>query len=348
MKKKFPDELFVGWSVSWVGFVGGMEGGMLLQATTEPVRATVCASMRVSAKRFLHEYVRECQPTDQRAAARLSEALQRLKASIDDNDVVLLVKPGGLCPFCNLAITLLRREQASKGFTLSVADLLHDEREGLKVMLASELGERILTYPIIFIKGVRVAGGFEELKSMQESADGLTPALSRERVEFAPPDLDGLFATLPGKSDRPRLFYQAGGGPWFTFQTLLFGNVLRLIALFQVLLLVLALVLYDKASSRAAAVVAGFVGADAALFVLFGPTPLEPLGALATLLMWRRRGSVASAVPYKFTFILYAAGCLANLPCAFGDGSSNCSLPHGRSLLTTLLVNSSILAIFRF
>ena len=50
-----------------------------------------------STRRFVVEYAREWQPTDERSAARLSEALGRLSASINSHDVTLLEKPGGRC-----------------------------------------------------------------------------------------------------------------------------------------------------------------------------------------------------------------------------------------------------------
>ena len=171
-----------------------------------------------------------------------------------------------------------------------MGDLLHDEREGLKAMRDADddPGERVLTYPVIYIRGSRVAGGYTELKELADGVEGLGQALSRERAPFEPPDLASLLATLPSRSERPKLLYQAGGGPWLTFQTLLFGNVLRLVALLQVALLAAALALHS-ASPRGAALLLGVVGVDALLFVLCGPSPLSPLGALATALVWRRR-----------------------------------------------------------
>ena len=154
-----------------------------------------------STRRFLLEYVREWQPADERSAARLSEALGRLSASINNHDVTLLEKPGGLCPFCNLASSLLRREQLARDFSLHVGDLLHDEREGLKAMrdASDELGEGVLTYPVIYVRGSRIAGGYTELKELADGVEGLGRALSRERTPFDPPDLASLLATLPSR-----------------------------------------------------------------------------------------------------------------------------------------------------
>ena len=168
-----------------------------------------------STRRFVVEYAREWQPADERSAARLSEALGRLSASINSHDVTLLEKPGGrcsllkgtaprwpflaapawetrplarvasraappakaahaaavtahqrcggccylsgLCPFCNMASALLRREQLARDFSLHVSDLLHDEREGLKAMLRADAdadaAEQALTYPVLHPKG---------------------------------------------------------------------------------------------------------------------------------------------------------------------------------------------------
>ena len=50
-----------------------------------------------SSRRFVLEYVREWQPADERSAARVSEALDRLATSINNHDVTLLEKPGGWC-----------------------------------------------------------------------------------------------------------------------------------------------------------------------------------------------------------------------------------------------------------
>ena len=88
---------------------------------------------------------------------------------------------------------------------------------------------------------------------------------------------------------------------------------------------------------------------DAAAFALLGPTPCSLLGAAATFGCWSRRGSLASALPYKATFSLYALGAAANLYCSMVSAEGDrCTLPHGRSLITTALVNSSLLATVRF
>ena len=86
-------------------------------------------------------------------------------------------------------------------------------------------------------------------------------------------------------------------------------------------------------------------GVDALIFVLTGPTPFQPLGVLATYLTWNRRGVIASAVPYKVTFAMYAVGGVLNMLCNQGVA---CPVSHGEGLATTLLINSTVLAVFRF
>ena len=65
---------------TWLDMLGGVAHGVV-----------------ESTRRFVVEYAREWQPTDERSAARLSEALGRLSASINSHDVTLLEKPGGRC-----------------------------------------------------------------------------------------------------------------------------------------------------------------------------------------------------------------------------------------------------------
>ena len=291
-------------------------------------------------RRFLREYVLEWQRTDERTLVRLSKALQAVAATVNEADVVLLVKPGGFCPFCNKAVELMqKKQQEGPAFSLSVADLLHDEREALKLAFAAELMDRVITYPVVFVRGARVSGGFTELE--ERVNDGrFAAALADDRTEWTPPDQ----LELPVET-KHRLLCPAGGGRWATFQWYVYGNVLRLYAAMQVAMLAVALALYGE-HERVAAAVLGLLGVDMALFVVLGAAPWSPLASLATLLAWPRRGSVATALPYKFVFSLYCFYLLGSLPCAFV--ASDCPPLAKRGQLVTALVNSTVLAVFRF
>ena len=76
----------------------------------------------------------------------------------------------GLCPFCNLASALRRREQLMRDFSLHVSDLLHDEREGLKAMLRADAdadaAEQALTFPVLHPKG-RASRGVSAARDIQ-------------------------------------------------------------------------------------------------------------------------------------------------------------------------------------
>ena len=113
---------------------------MVLLQDEVPRSSTTCLSSSLEyARRSLREYVLEWQPTDAGTLERLQTALQELASSVNSTDVVVLVKPGGLCPFCNRAVDLMRqRRHEGETFSLAVADLLHDEREALLATLYAE------------------------------------------------------------------------------------------------------------------------------------------------------------------------------------------------------------------
>lgn len=323
---------------------------MLEGSRSSATRRSACEG----ARRWLVEYANEWRPTDERAEGRLRKALAKLADAVNTSDAAVLVKPGGLCPFCNMALEVLRKH-AEGGAAVHSADLLHDEREALKLALADELAS-VLTFPVIFVRGRRLAGGFEELQDLhrQLADDGRTElhhALGGERRAFAP-----SLPPLPSASERPKLAHQAGGGRVLGFHTLLYGNVLRVIALLQVGVLGVCYALRRAGGGQPSVfypLLLALLGADAALFVALGPSPFSPLGTLATHLVWRRRGAVASALPYKFTFALYAAALLLDLPCAFAASAgasspSSCGFIGGEALLLTGMLNSTLLAAFRF
>ena len=113
---------------------------------------------------------------------------------------------------------------------------------------------------------------------------------------------------------------------------------------------------------------------DSFLFCLFGPTPWTPLGNLATLLVWPRRGSIAPLLPYKVTFaglylLMNAAGLACRISALQSQGeeapptlaggtnttadaaaasSPLCDLVQSDGLIWTMVNNSIFLAAFRF
>jgi len=283
-------------------------------------------------------YLREWERVDTLTLQRFTRALKGIAAHVNANDIACFVKPGSLCPFCNMATALLEAADTQLGFSYHSADLLHDEREALRLHLNSQghaLPGGILRYPVIFVRGSWLRGGYEELKGLYDSGS-LDAALGA-----APQPMLVTALQLPSES-KPRLLQAAGGGSWLAYHVYIFSNVLRLIALQQVLVLAVCL----SVGGVVADVLLSAIGIDCLLFVCLGPAPFSLTGVVATLLCWERRGAVVAATPYKFTLSLYAAGAAANLICRYAQGA--CGLPHGTGLMTTLLINSSLLAVLRF
>lgn len=317
---------------------------------------------------WLREYALEWQLTDARNSDVLQAKVKGLAAAVNSSDIVCFVKPGGLCPFCRLATSILvgvhREAKGSDGkypaFTLHLADLFNEDREALRRMLDVP----VLTWPVIFIHGVHLQGGGNALAALNKEPGALATALGAAKMHFVPSSVHHE------AQPRPLLLHQAGGGQWKGCQQRIYGNVLRVIAVLQICILAAAYE-FDRAGMRLASVpLLSFLALDSLLFTLAGPTPWTPLGCLATVLIWHRRGTVAPLVPYKVTFgALYFLLNVLTLACRLADdaGSSKsvsggnsttgaespsssglCDHSGGDGLIWTMLTNSAILAIFRF
>merc|ERR1712032_44751 len=146
----------------------------------------------------------------------------------------------------------------------------------------------------------------------------------------------------------PLLCHQAGGGPWLTFQTRIYGNVLRGIALLQICLMLPAHLLNRSGHREYSLPLFAVLGLDSVIFVIFGPTPFAPLGCLAQSIVWQRRGSIVPLLPYKVTMLYYFVAALAALTCPADATSGVCELLNSNGVAYTLMMNSIYLTIFRF
>ena len=263
-----------------------------------------------SAATWLREYLLEWQLTDARNSRMLQWRVGALSEAVRHSDVVCFIKPGGLCPFCNTATRLLLAAARATGdapahFTLHIADLFNEDREALRVML----GAAVLTWPVVFLGGAHLPGGGEAVLRLHKEGQLLQRACA-PRVQFEP------HPVYPTVLPRPLLLHQAGGGAWRGCQRRIYGNVLRGIALLQIALLLPAHELQKHGHTYASVPLLALLAIDSLLFCLAGPTPWTPLGNLATMIVWRRRGSVAPLVPYKVTFgALYFALNIGALSC---------------------------------
>jgi glutaredoxin-related protein len=298
-------------------------------------------------KRWLIDYVLEWQLTDRRQARNFALISEHMVALINNYDILCFVKPGGLCPFCNMAQADLQAYQETHTFSLHIATLLDEEREVMRLMLNSLENTTgfLPTYPTIFVRGRRLAGGYTELKAMSGAETG-----SLDEALEADPHILPTEVELAQTSPHPLLRHQAGGGPWLGFQVCVYGNIIRMIALFQVVLLGMAHFVFPPEKSVLYIPFMAILFVDSFLFVVFGPTPFTPLGVLSTLLVWHRRGSVVKLVPYKVTFSFYAISSLATILCNSLDAHDGavCKVLRSDTVIYTLFTNSIYLLIFRF
>lgn len=189
----------------------------------------------------------------------------------------------------------------------------------------------MLTFPAIFVKGIFL-GGLEQLQDAVSSSKFIELLASQRQP--------GDKREIP---DPKVLFKGPRGQPWYCFQLHVFTNFIRALSMLHVALFAISAAVSFSAPA-ASYVILWIVVVDLVVFFLTGPTPLAPLSTLVTLAVWRFRGNAATSFPYKFIFAVYiftlVTTLLANSTSSFDDAA--------RTALSGLVLNSSLLAFFRF
>mmetsp|Transcript_46370 Transcript_46370/g.63134 ORF Transcript_46370/g.63134 Transcript_46370/m.63134 type:complete len:263 (-) Transcript_46370:429-1217(-) len=234
-------------------------------------------------------------------------------------DIVLFVKNG--CGHCAKAKEATTHLPSQAVFLL---DTVASRRN-----LAKKLRLPVVTVPVVFIRG-RCVGDGEALRTIL--ADKIA---FEHRMSFEFP-LDPFAVGVPDVSawTKLRLCHPPGGGVASYFLNT-YGNVVRAMSLVHVCLFVLGLVVPIDVCT----VGASFLALDLILFIVSGN--LSPIALASTALLWRRRGPVVPAIPYKVVFIFYLVALSRVIVRA-------ASITELRSALIGGITNSAMLAALRF
>ena len=142
---------------------------------------------------------------------------------------------------------------------------------------------------------------------------------------------------------------------WYCFQTKSYAQVIRMMALLQVIVLLIVLGCGESNTligTNIAIVLIAVLSIDLIIFVLLGATPLTIFGNISKWLVWNVKGDAVPSIPYKFVFGTYilALGQIL-ITCNTCDTSLECfqsNIVEYRATLIVGIINSGALAIFRF
>jgi glutaredoxin-related protein len=259
------------------------------------------------------------------------------------NDVFIVVKEG--CGFC---------ERAKK----TISDYQRLQQVSVKFLVGTDVVSRRaihrcfrrpdITFPLVVVQGLYI-GGADDLQSLV-SHDKLRLLLNAERVTSHIGHPIEWYPPLVSREKTVDLLSPPGGGPkvyWYFFQLNIYSNLIRYVSCIHLLLLGVAMALFQNANVASPAFIIGnmiilLLVADLAAIVLHGLSPFSISGTICTYLFWNYRGNISSSLPYKFVFAIYIAVLIPLI------GSSSSTKAAGIATLTSLLVNSSLLAVLRF
>lgn len=304
---------------------------------------------------YMEEYRVCCQPCLHKQSKIRSELDGVVRYAVDSYKVVVFEKPR--CGFCKRAKRLL-----------SNYDIVADD---LKVIVGSgpplrraalrrALSLPSLTFPIIFMNG-RYLGGCEDIEKMH-AAGKLQGHLDAEPTPFS-------IAQASSKRSRPLLCTDLAGSNstapnrrchclptdrWWFFQIKSYANVVRAMSVVHIIIMGCILIAAEAGTTggiSVAIVLAALLGLDISLYILFGATPMSPIGNLSKLVVWNFRGNAILNLPYKIVFVIYVIA-IANMvvPLLTADDALTewkSRAASNRAQLISGIVNSSMLAMLR-
>jgi glutaredoxin-related protein len=282
--------------------------------------------------------------------AEMLEKRKKITSSINTNDVVVIAKVG--CGFCQKAKDALAGQQERQPFSL---DVIIGTDPISRAVTSDLLRLSDLTFPQVVIRGLYV-GGSDDLRRLIEAGE-FDQVLAAPPLNCAPDAKVHWYPPMETLANHPDLFLMptAKGSvkpSWVCFQWYMYSNLVRYISMCHAVLLLVCLILAavenpSVANKRTAYAIVVILVVDLCILVLHGPAPFSPSGILGTYFGWRYRGNATSSVPYKVVFAAYLFSMIPLLAQGNGDSKGTSSVA-AIATYTSLVINSSLLVVFRF
>jgi glutaredoxin-related protein len=277
---------------------------------------------------------------------------------LNENDIVLVVKVG--CGFC--AKSEAKVEEYSR--------LLESKNEKpfsyKKVVGTSSLARKALglalnvsevTFPAVFVRGWYV-GGSDNIRELVDTGR-IATLLQGERVMDDGHNYIAWDKPLAEDARTPKVIFAPQPGlpmnkyivmiaPFFHWH--MYGNLVRYISLFHMIIMGIMIGLFSMGPElgstvmQAAKVLMIIFFIDLAALVVVGPYPISPSGLLSALVMWKYKGNIVSALPYKYIWITYLVALIPVYITLETKSDNQLVLIE----LISFIVNSASLAVFRF
>ena len=318
-----------------------------VQVKVQPKHKALCAYLQHDLFSYLQEFKCSGKKPNQAVLDSICDA-------VETHPVVVFAKPG--CGFCKRA-----KQVFADHYTDTPVHVVNGASPEYRVALSRVLGISTISFPMCYIQGSYI-GGSDEVARLH-SNDELTGKIQGERspmAEFGKGMIKTrpVFCSMLAGSEASL----ANNGPcdsstskWYCFQTKSYAQVIRLMALFQVILMLIMLGCGEsntQIGTDIALVLATVLSVDLSLFVLFGSTPLTLFGNLSKWLVWNVKGDAVPCIPYKVVFVVYVLAFARMLAtCSTFDNSLQCWQSDTEVIRASLIggvVNSGALAIFRF
>jgi len=278
---------------------------------------------------------------------------------IAGHDVVLFGKAG--CGYCEKAKEALDEFSSSSAvpFTFKVYNVVgnpeisRNDAATITKLLRSKLGLFDLTFPQIVVNGYYIGGADDLIELINNKefdailGDSYVTLSESGKINWYPPlEKDAANPKLLQIATMKNTWYPHW--PWYTFQWVMYSNMIRYISILHIIFMVVALTLLQTEYYSAGNVILWILTFDLIMFTILGPSPWSFTGTASYYFLWKIRGNATSTIPYKLVYTIYITKVLSYLLKESNQPPDSINVNSISRFLCFATGNSVLLAVFRF
>lgn len=227
---------------------------------TDNVDNGIVSSILKQSKQDLISYLKEYPFLSNCHSQDILKQQNKIIEFVNEYDIILIGKEG--CGFCDRAKEMLTNQKQTNNFTMKFVIGTSSDVKGATSLL---LNLSDITFPQIIVKGVYI-GGSDDLRNLIDRTQFNDILASKKTIYYDSPKPNTIvwLQTLEQTARFPNLFLapkfsNKDESSWYCYQFYMYGNLVRYISIFQIILMCICTYLFSIKDHNATATTIAYI-----------------------------------------------------------------------------------------